>query len=44
MPEVIESGVAYLARKAAQKLYGKAPAALAADESERVQNKAQERY
>ena len=44
MPEVIESGVAYLALKAAQKLYGKAPAALAADESERVQNMAQKQY
>jgi len=44
MPEVIESGVAYLALKAAQKLYGKAPAALAADESERVQNMAQKQF
>jgi nitrogen fixation protein NifM len=44
MPEVIESGVAYLALKAAQKLYGKAPAALAADESERVQNMAKKQF
>jgi nitrogen fixation protein NifM len=44
MPEVIESGVAYLALKAAQKLYGKAPAALASDESERVQNMAQKQF
>ncbi len=44
MPEVIESGVAYLALKAAQKLYGKAPAALAADETERVQNMAQKQF
>lgn len=44
MPEVIESGVAYLALKAAQKLYGKAPAALAADESARVQDMAQKQF
>ncbi|MBU0690112.1 MAG: nitrogen fixation protein NifM [Gammaproteobacteria bacterium] len=44
MPEVIESGVAYLALKAAQKLYGKAPAALETDESERVQNMAQKQF
>jgi nitrogen fixation protein NifM len=44
MPEVIDSGVAYLALKAAQKLYGKAPAALAADETERVQNMAQKQF
>ena len=44
MPEVIDSGVAYLALKAAQKLYGKAPAALQPDESERVQNMAQKQH
>ncbi len=44
MPEVIDSGVAYLALKAAQKLYGKAPAALEADESERVQSMAQKQF
>ncbi len=44
MPEVIDSGVAYLALKAAQKLYGKAPAALQSDESERVQNMAQKQH
>jgi nitrogen fixation protein NifM len=44
MPEVIASGVAYLALKAAQKLYGKAPAALQKDESKRVQNMAQKQH
>lgn len=44
MPQVIESGVAYLALKAAQKLYGKALAALQADESERVQRMAQKQH
>jgi nitrogen fixation protein NifM len=44
MPEVIDSGIAYLALKAAQKLYGKAPAALQADESERVQSMAQKQH
>jgi nitrogen fixation protein NifM len=44
MPQVIESGVAYLALKAAQKLYSKAPAALQADEFERVQNMAQQQH
>ncbi|MDD2701524.1 MAG: nitrogen fixation protein NifM [Sideroxydans sp.] len=44
MSEVMDSGVAYLALKAAQKLYGKAPAALAADESERVQSMAQKQF
>ena len=44
MPEVIDSGVAYLALKAAQKLYGKAPAALQADESERVQTMAHRQH
>lgn len=44
MPQVIESGVAYLALKAAQKLYGKAPAALQPDESERVRSMAQQQH
>lgn len=44
MPEVIDSGVAYLALKAAQKLYGKAPVALQADESKRVQTMAQKQH
>lgn len=44
MPEVIDSGVAYLALKAAQKLYGKAPAALQADETARVQTMAQKQH
>jgi nitrogen fixation protein NifM len=42
MPQIIESGVAYLALKAAQKLYSKAPAALQPDEFERVQKMAQQ--
>lgn len=41
MPELIDSGVAYLALKAAQKLYGKAPVALQPEELERVQGMAQ---
>jgi len=44
MPQVIESGVAYLALKAAQKLYGKAPVALQPDESKRVQTMAQKQH
>ena len=44
MPQLIESGVAYLALKAAQKLYGKATAALLTDEFERVQGMAQQQY
>lgn len=44
MPQVTESGVAYLALKAAQKLYGKAPSTLQADESERVQRMAQKQH
>lgn len=44
MPETIASGVAYLALKAAQKLYGKAPAALQAEETERVHNMAHKQY
>ena len=43
MPQVIESGVAYLALKAAQKLYGKIPDALKPDEFERVQKSATDR-
>lgn len=37
MPEVNDSGIAYLALKAAQKLYGKAPSELPSEEMERVQ-------
>ena len=44
MPEVIDSGVAYLALKAAQKLYSKAPAALKPEEFERVQSMAQQQH
>jgi nitrogen fixation protein NifM len=44
MPHVIDSGVAYLALKAAQKLYSKAPAALQPKEFERVQNLAQQQH
>ncbi len=44
MPEVIDSGVAYLALKAAQKLYSKAPAALLHDEFERVQKMARKQH
>jgi nitrogen fixation protein NifM len=44
MPEVIDSGVAYLALKAAQKLYGKAPLALQPEEFERVQSMAQQQH
>ncbi|MDP2804536.1 MAG: nitrogen fixation protein NifM, partial [Gallionellaceae bacterium] len=44
MPEVIDSGVAYLALKAAQKIYGKAPPSLQADELERVQQMAQQQH
>ena len=44
MPEVIDSSVAYLALKAAQKLYGKAPVALQAEESKRVQTMAQKQH
>lgn len=44
MPEVIDSGVAYLALKAAQKLYGKIPDALQPAEFERVQNMAQQQH
>lgn len=44
MPQVIESGVAYLALKAAQKLYGKIPDALKPAEFERVQSMAQQQH
>ena len=44
MPQVIESGVAYLALKAAQKLYSKAPAALQPAEFERVRAMAQQQH
>ena len=41
MRRLADPTIAYLALKAAQKLYGKAPAALQADESARVQDMAQ---
>jgi len=44
MPDVIDSGVAYLALKAAQKIYGKIPDALQPAEFERVQNMAQQQH
>lgn len=44
MPEMIDSAVAYLVLKAAQKLYGKAPHALQAEESMRVQSMAQKQH
>ena len=44
MPQLIESGVAYLALKAAQKLYGKVPDALSPADFERVQNMAQQQH
>ena len=44
MPEVMDAGVAYLALKAAQKLYGKATDALQATEFERVQKVAQQQH
>ncbi|MCK9200883.1 MAG: nitrogen fixation protein NifM [Gallionella sp.] len=44
MPEVIDSSVAYLALKAAQKLYGKIPDALQPSEFERIQNMAQQQH
>lgn len=44
MPDVIDSGVAYLALKAAQKLYGKIPDALQPAEFERVQSMAQQQH
>jgi len=44
MSQLIDTGVAYLALKAAQKIYGKAPAALQPEESERVQTMAQKQH
>lgn len=44
MPQVIESDVAYLALKAAQKIYSKATAALQPDEFARVQSIAREQH
>ena len=44
MPEVMDSSVAYLALKAAQKLYGKATDALQTNEFERVQKVAQQQH
>ena len=44
MPQLIESGVAYLALKAAQKLYGKAPDALQSAEFDRVRAVAQQQH
>jgi len=44
MPQVIESGVAYLALKAAQKIYSKATTALQPDEFSRVQSIAEEQH
>jgi nitrogen fixation protein NifM len=44
MPEVIDNGVAYLALKAAQKLYSKAPDGLLPAEFERVKNIAQQQH
>ena len=44
MLETSDSGVAYLALKAAQKLYGKAPPDLQSEESGRVQSIAQKQY
>lgn len=44
MANATDSGVAYLALKAAQKLYGKAPAALQPDESGRVQGMARKQH
>ncbi len=44
MPQVIDSGVAYLTLKAAQKLYSKSPAALQPEEFERVQNMARHQH
>ncbi len=44
MPQAIEAGVAYLALKAAQKIYGKALATLQPEESARVQTLAQKQH
>ena len=44
MPEVIDSDVAYLALKAAQKIYGKATAELQPEEFARVQTVARKQH
>jgi len=44
MPQVNEAGVAYLALKAAQKIFSKSPAALEPNEFEHVQNMAQRQH
>ncbi len=44
MTQMLESGVAYLALKAAQKNYGKSPAALTGPELERVRSMAQRQH
>jgi nitrogen fixation protein NifM len=44
MPQLIESDVAYLALKAAQKIYSKATAALQPEEFDRVQDLAQKQH
>ena len=44
MPQLIEADVAYLALKAAQKLYGKSPSALQPEEFERAQSMAQQQH
>jgi peptidyl-prolyl cis-trans isomerase C len=44
MPQLIEADVAYLALKAAQKLYGKSPSALQPEEFERAQSVAQQQH
>jgi nitrogen fixation protein NifM len=44
MTQILESGVAYLALKAAQKNYGKSPAALTEPELERVRSMAQRQH
>jgi nitrogen fixation protein NifM len=44
MPEIIDSGVAYLALKAAHKLYGKAPSVLPPSEFAHVQSLAQHQH
>lgn len=44
MPEVIESGVAYLALKAAHKLYGKGPDHLQPEEFQRVRKMARQQH
>ncbi|OIR07843.1 foldase protein PrsA precursor [mine drainage metagenome] len=44
MQQLIEADVAYLALKAAQKLYGKSPSALQPEEFERAQSMAQQQH